>query len=413
MIWQQSSLGNLSKLNAAIWLTILATARCASAGDPSPTAAQIRQLFDAGWKPSQAAYTAAQEHYDQAKRLAPGDERVSFAMALVAVQNHRPADASKYLGEAVSNGRSLLPILRARIWLDVVRRDTDSAKTDIRDLARQLSADNLSANRADNLESAHWLGIVLGYYSGPGKTQISHTDQVSLDAEVSAQLKGPLATSFAAGRNAFDERFKKLQTELAEARKEVKATNEAKLPDERQQIETAIRDCYDKRRRASRDVENIRNGEDNVPVLEMYNSIQQQLKELKNDRDFWESRSHRGGGLKGENTDKSDSRADDAKYNLDETNRKGRAVEDRLSALAPQMQKIQAQLAPLLEIIQQQESLLQSLKKKQKQLAQPASENDDATRALDAAAKSFTTYAGIDLDQEKKRILESYGTPGQ
>jgi hypothetical protein len=51
---------------------------------------------------------------------------------------------------------------------------------------------------------------------------------------------------------------------------------------------------------------------------------------------------------------------------------------------------------------------MQSLNKQQKQLTLLVSENDDAMWKLDAALKSFTTYSGINCDQEKQRILESY-----
>jgi hypothetical protein len=41
-------------------------------------------------------------------------------------------------------------------------------------------------------------------------------------------------------------------------------------------------------------------------------------------------------------------------------------------------------------------------------LAKPATDIDATTTALESKLKSFTTYAGIDLDHEKQRILDSY-----
>ena len=63
----------------------------------------------------------------------------------------------------------------------------------------------------------------------------------------------------------------------------------------------------------------------------------------------------------------------------------------------------------MLAVMNEQLGTLKELERKRQQLAKPASENDNVTNALDVKLKSFSTYAGINLDQEKKRILDSYG----
>jgi hypothetical protein len=45
-----------------------------------------------------------------------------------------------------------------------------------------------------------------------------------------------------------------------------------------------------------------------------------------------------------------------------------------------------------------------------RQLDHPVSAYDNATTALETKVKSISTYAGIDLEEEKTRILATYGT---
>jgi hypothetical protein len=142
--------------------TISIAACSAIAAEPPAGAAPAVQLLNAGWKASAANYTAAQRQYDQARHDAQQDVRLSFAMALVAVQNHHLPDASKYLDEGLSAGKPLLPIRRTKIWLDVRLNDKVAVKSDTHELASILSADAASASRADYQKSARWLGAVIG-----------------------------------------------------------------------------------------------------------------------------------------------------------------------------------------------------------------------------------------------------------
>src|SRR5579871_1577153 len=105
-------------LNAILaWAAILfLPQRSFADGDQaSGVAAEVEKILESGWKPSQANYDTAKQHYDAAKSAAPGDVRVPYAMALVAMQNHRTADASVYLDEALAGDKPLLPVRRAKI----------------------------------------------------------------------------------------------------------------------------------------------------------------------------------------------------------------------------------------------------------------------------------------------------------
>ena len=227
-----------------------------------------------------------------------------------------------------------------------------------------------------------------------------------LDAEVSGQLNGAWAKSLTEGRNSVGVQFKKLQADLADARKQVKAKNEAKRAEDRQKNDTDLQDCNEKMRTAQLELARIQNDKDNSPVLGEFGVLQNERNDLQRNRP---SPPRQGGNKDYDKNEEAREKQDyDAK--LDKMDRQLNAIESRLNALYPQVQKIQTQLAPFLAILREQEPLLQTLTKQQKHLALPVMENDDATQALDIAAKSFTTYGGINLEQEKKRILESYKT---
>jgi hypothetical protein len=49
------------------------------------------------------------------------------------------------------------------------------------------------------------------------------------------------------------------------------------------------------------------------------------------------------------------------------------------------------------------------LTSQKRELSHPASSHDAKTLALETKVKSIKTYAGIDLEQEKARILAKYG----
>src|SRR5262245_44089481 len=136
-------------LIAAILLALSRFSPGVLAADVTNVAADVQKIFDAGWKASAEHYAAAQLQYEQAKKSAPADVRGPYAMSLVAVQNNNLPDAATYLDEALKNGKSLLPIRRVKIWLDLLRKDKDAAKVDLRELARQLTLDPAGASRPE------------------------------------------------------------------------------------------------------------------------------------------------------------------------------------------------------------------------------------------------------------------------
>src|SRR5204862_4560636 len=140
----------------------------------------------------------AQELFQQARQAAPGDVRVPFAMALVAMKNIKLDEAAKYIDDALPNDKTNFPIRRVEFWIDLQRKDKEAQKSDLRKLASLLVADRALADRDSYQETARWLGSVMGYYAftETGRSLLPSADRAALEASVVAELEGSLATAF-------------------------------------------------------------------------------------------------------------------------------------------------------------------------------------------------------------------------
>ena len=394
-------------------LATIAIGVCSAwAAEPAAPAPAV-QLLQTGWKSSAGNYAAAQRQYDQARHDAPQDVRIPFAMALVALQNHHLPEASKYLEEGLSSGKPLLPLRRTRIWLAVRLNDKPAATGRIQELARILAADEASANRADYQQSAGWLGAVIGYYTGPGKNQLKAADLAALDAELVTTLKGPLAVKFAEGKAGVEKQFLELQSELTPALAKSKAANEAKRADDRQKNDAALVDATDRRTRAEQEITSFRQ-ENNADATEReFNQLNNQLRFLKAKRTSLEA-DLRSAESDARSSDSKDS--DRGRIQSDAIERQLKILDStvdadkgRLDTVSRSVQQIRDHCQPLVQVAQisrKQQIQLTTLKR---QLDHPVSAYDNATTALEAKVKSISTYAGIDLEEEKTRILATYG----
>jgi hypothetical protein len=383
-------------------LALIAMTVCAvGSAEPPAGAPPVVQLLNTGWKASAGNYKSAQELYGQARQDAPNDVRIPYAMALVAAQNHHLPEASTYLNEGLSKGKALLPIRRTRIWLDVRLNDKAAAKDDIRELARILSADEVSASRADYQQSARWLGAVVGYYAGAGKNQLTAADLAALDAELSNTLKDPLTAQYAEGKAAVDKQFRELQNQLTAALAQTKAANEAKRIEDRDKNNATLADAVNQRTRAEQELRQYRQEKNADAVEYEFNQVNRQLKLLKAQYDRlleWESL-----------TD--DKKADKSPGNAAEDDLRSaiNAVQGHLGEVRRSVQEIREGSQHFVNDADRARKIAIQLTNRKRQLDHPASAYDDATRELEAKVKSINTYAGIDLEEEKARILATYG----
>jgi len=380
--------------------------RSDATGEPSSVAAEVTQILEIGWKASPEDYSAAQEHYGQAIKIAPGDVRAAYAMALVAVRNHHRADSMKYLDAALSSGKPLLPIRRTKIWLEVMQKNKDATKTDLRELAHQLSLGD--SNRADFQETARWLGTVLGYYEGPGNSQLPAADVAALEGEISNMLPVSLADSFKDGKGQAAKQYARLQEQLVDAHRQAKARNENKSEEDRKKIDSALARASEKTLLAGQQLAEFQKKfEGEVQTKQRgLDSDESDIRQLDREKQQLDDQ------LKNEKAKNSAQQNPtliaqlNLQYGVAEGKqrrliREARELSARLSALSAQNDSLSREVT-------KQKNLEEGLRRRSEALDKPATDSDAGTKVLEDNLNWITTYAPIELELEKQRILDTY-----
>jgi hypothetical protein len=383
---------------------------------------EIQQVLETGWKPSADNYAAAQQQYEQNKAAAAGDARAPLAIALVSLKNRKMDDAQKYLAQAIAaSGTKLDPtaiaVRRLKIYLDVFRKDATSAQAGMHALAQLLATDDPIAPRPESKQAAEWMGSVIGYLAGPAAEQNFPLKADVVQADVLAVLKGPLANSVNDGKAAALKQYDSLKQQQAAARNELKSSRAAKRADEIKQVEAQKKIVEDK------------------------------LKKLEDPS----ASSTATTGLAG--TGKKDGKAaakdsKDAAKIAEEQQQKAQQMEQQAAILTRQIQQERRKARPNNDMImswgtqltllrqkamesgftpdqmqmqQQEDQKKQSVEAERKRLRgqetqlnnklkqlTSAMDNQNVPTPVDAKIAAINSYASIDLEQEKQRIVASY-----
>ena len=400
-------------------------------GQAADMAQPLADLFDIGWKASEADSTAlklqyygkAQESYKKAKADATGDPRVDYAMAIVAAQNGRLPEAAKYLEEAPRPYEPPLFMRRLHVWLQINRGDSGGAQAAAAALAQTVGADTSVKHTEEKQEIANWLGRVLGYYSGPAKNPLKAENLAKLDAELSATMTGPLATACSEGQAAAAERYTDLQGQLEAAQQAAKEKIEKDRIDTQNKLAADIEAGTQRKNDAELAAQQMQVvwDTDNEILKSQYaqrqieyNNVGSRLSSLKNDRESEQN--------------KDPKKQDTAKIsNLDDQiSSEEHRVESRQRELLVQIRNINAsavannsKLARARQQLTDRTNELNELQNKKSKLdaaakrlaAQtkvPISNPDNTTKRLDGELKSIKTYAPIDLAKERQRIMDSF-----
>jgi hypothetical protein len=390
----------------AIGLMALSVCRCATADDAKSPADEVRQILETGWKSSPANYDAARQHYEQAKVTAAGDVREPFAMALVAIRNYRTKDAAEYLTQATANGKPLLPIRRMKVFLEL-REKNKEAVADLKGLAQALA--NADPAQADAPETARWLGCVFGYLNGPGKGQIPDEQVAALTTESSDKLKGPLADIVSANVNQIANQYTQLQQQLTQAHLDAKQRNEAKLEASRKENETALAEAT-KNRSSDEDTYNkLHDTYEQQATLKrgQLDAAQRQFAQLNVTITPLQSAINEA---QQNSTNPLSAYINQWNEQLNAANLTQRRLDAQAADINAWFRKMDVDDLRLSRELKKAQSLEDARTQKAMALEKATvTDSDAATAALESKVNSITTYADIDLEQEKNRILQTYG----
>jgi hypothetical protein len=393
---------------AVVALIMLGICRCAKADGSGSSAEEVRQILESGWKSSPENYDAARQHYELGKTAAPGDVRTPYAMALVAMHCYRPKEAGEYLAETIANGKPLLPIRRAKTCLDLREKNKEAAVADLEQLIGLLAAADPS--HTDAMESARWLGCIMGYLNGPGQGQLSPDQLAKLGTEIADKLKGPMGDAFTAGANQTGNQYAQFLKQLTQAHQDAKQRNETKLAEARRQNTSALANATEAR----------------ASVEESYKSFQarypqevadnrRELGQIQSDYSFLGTTiSQLQTALVAEQQKQTEQQnpnyMSQLNDNLTKARDRERQLETRASNINAWFKRMDAQDRTLSRELKKSQVLEDALTRKDKDLEKTKiTENDSSTAALESKVNSLNTYADIDLEQEKARILRTYG----
>jgi hypothetical protein len=362
-------------------------------------AGQVHELLDSAWKPSSENFAAAHQLFDQAKAAAPNDMRVPLAMALLSVKNFKNDEAAKYVDMALpaasaggATAKKIDPLnlsaRRLKIYLQVLRKDQTGAQASMHDLAALLGTDDTIAPSQEAKNTAEWLGGVLGYYAGPAAGQ-GGVNVDALQNELATQMKGALANVMADGKAAALKQFDQLKADQAAALADIKARLAAKRSEDLKKTQTAQTALAEK-------MKNLDSGKVPEGKAKTEDRAAEKLKE------------------------------DLAKIEQTIAMQEGnpRRNEKALQALKMRRAQLMQQMSTMANstqnAAQQEEAKKQAAEAEKKQLQAKMGTLEAKTKQLaggaeggvstpvDAKLVSISSYAPVDLEKEKQRILESY-----
>ncbi len=84
-------------------------------------------------------------------------------------------------------------------------------------------------------------------------------------------------------------------------------------------------------------------------------------------------------------------------------------VQQRIGQLRPKVQDIQSHCQQWINEIQRSRKQEIQLTSQKRELSHPASSHNAITSALETKVKSISTYANVDLEVERARVLATYG----
>ena len=401
--------------------------------DEAAAAAEVRALFEAGWKPSIKGLEAAESHYEKAKQLAPSDVRVPFAMALVYMKNNKLPSAASELDAALAGAKSpLLPIRRARIYLAVVQKAFPEADREMRALAGRLSGEPLSGDAEQPyLESAAFLGTLVEYLAAQQDIVLRADAVAALDKHILSNLQGDRAAAYTAGRAETARRRIDLEAELnaekakaldENTQKREEALEKIEAPVTAAQSQNASAVAQEKTYREKNESERARHepmARQTLSQLQSVereiNNLQSKIRNLRSDIDRIKRENEKG---KKEKPPKKERDTRREEQELRQAENRLRDLEREKSRLegnpsVAYMRNYNASLQRLSGAVNATAQSLAATKKKADNARNALTRtkvNDVSpkTTTLANELKALSTFAQFPLDAEKERILSSY-----
>ncbi len=154
----------------------------------------------------------AKRRFEALRRIAAGDPRGPYAYGVALLAQKKPKEALEQFRAAVQTKVPYLPALQAAARSQVVTGDLSKALAGLSELAKQVEdAGDSPVSDQGRERSAEWLGRMMGYLAGPGKSAGAGADIDRLEKQIDGLLTGDRKVAYERGRNVVAARYEEFQ----------------------------------------------------------------------------------------------------------------------------------------------------------------------------------------------------------
>lgn len=260
-------------------------AQTAGQSAPSPLAARIKTLLDEGFVVGPGRVQAAQQQVAAARSIAAGDPRLDYAYGLVLLKQSQPSQARVQFDAATRRpGDAYWSAWQALIRSQLIEKQYDDGLTRLEDFARLVRNSSAEdANSPAQRDAARWIGGVLealGITVLPAKAG----DRLALSEIRLRQAVGDaLWQEVQAGGNAVRAHYEKLVAESERTGELVAVKKEQERSDQAEKVEATLSGIDQERKESGRTAQELKKQlEDDLAKLD------KQLGGLERDYQFFE-----------------------------------------------------------------------------------------------------------------------------
>jgi hypothetical protein len=391
-----------------------------AAGRASDQSGGMAKLFEVGAKSTPPAVAAGWAQYEQLKSADPNDPRIDYAYALVLLNQHKYRDALPLVSRYLETGKGELGAYRVKMWAQIQDRRYPDVLDAAIALSQRIAED--TADGADSLEAARFLGTVFGYLELARPTVVHAELRLARRKLVLARLGESYTSVFDEGRDGVAKLVENLQTERANELKEVAAATERRQEEAKAVLDKHKTKIADQKETMQSSEEQLRDAQRQLNVL------QTQLANLQSDRSRLSAQIII---LQAQITQlqpdylnpftrtatyflsSAETRAKVSKLDLTLTslNKQASAMDQKISGLQERIKSLTAKGQQESQSIAVGEAEVRQAEKHAKaietqSLRRPAAPSSRRANALAVKITTFATYAPFPFEQEKQRVLD-------
>ncbi len=416
-------------------LLLAAISLIAQASAAPLTIEAVQAVLDAGWKPTTKGYNEALAEYQTLAQSAGTDDRLHYAMTLVAIQNHRYADAAKFARTAVDADGSSQHARMALAYTALVTRDNTTGIEQMTMLAKQLAnlhsttkpagpdAESMSAN----------LGRLAGFLTGPANLPSGSDKIKDVEDELSRSGDRKLVETFRQAHAGVLTNYKKSRAEVGATKDQAKQDQEKQKAADQKKIDAdqtdiakqleGLKDKFETSEKyfksetngLKKDLEPLKREYDRLedrakPLQRRINDAQQDARRLDNDaaREKDKDKKQR---LQRE-ADRIRDGIRDEQRELDRLTGEAGQVNRRANAIQSALRAAEVKHQAEVRRLQTDQTRLNQLDKrlgaKERDVAKPATGEVAAVQSLSAKLNALSNYAPFPTEAERARLLKSF-----